>query len=84
MRRWNLSHYAINNCVIAALFAGCGGSQPPIGATPGSAGAPAHSIVHPTTGSSYRVIHRFVRPDRGLHPSASVIAVNGLAVRHDE
>ncbi|MGB6519276.1 MAG: choice-of-anchor tandem repeat GloVer-containing protein [Candidatus Cybelea sp.] len=77
MRRWNLSHYAINSCVIAALLAGCGGSQPPIGATPGSAGAPAHSIVHPSTGSSYRVIHRFVRPDRGLHPRASVIAVNG-------
>lgn len=32
MRRWNLRHYAISGCVTAALLAGCGGSQPPIGA----------------------------------------------------
>lgn len=31
MRRWNLSHYAISSCVTAALLAGCGGSQPPMG-----------------------------------------------------
>ena len=32
MRCANLSHYAISSCVTAALLAGCGGSQPPIGA----------------------------------------------------
>ena len=32
MRRWNLGHYAISSCVTGALLAGCGGSQPPIGA----------------------------------------------------
>ena len=32
MRRRNLSHHAISSCVTAALLAGCGGSQPPIGA----------------------------------------------------
>ncbi len=32
MRRWNLSHYAISSYVTAALLAGCGASQPPIGA----------------------------------------------------
>jgi hypothetical protein len=31
MKRWNLSHYAISSCIVAALLAGCGGSQPPIG-----------------------------------------------------
>ena len=33
MRRWNLRHYAISSYVTAALLAGCGGSQPPIGAS---------------------------------------------------
>jgi hypothetical protein len=32
VRRWNLSHYAMSSSVTAALLAGCGGSQPPIGA----------------------------------------------------
>jgi DNA-binding beta-propeller fold protein YncE len=32
MRRWNLSCGALSSCVTAALLAGCGGSQPPIGA----------------------------------------------------
>ena len=28
---FHISHYAISSCVAAALLAGCGGSQPPIG-----------------------------------------------------
>ncbi|MGB8907621.1 MAG: hypothetical protein WCC84_02605 [Candidatus Cybelea sp.] len=31
MKRWNLIHYAMSGCVTAALLAGCGGSQPPLG-----------------------------------------------------
>jgi uncharacterized repeat protein (TIGR03803 family) len=77
MKSISLCRYALSGGVSIALLAGCGGSQPPIGAAPGLAGAQAHSIVHPSTGSSYRVIHRFERPDRGLHPSASLITVNG-------
>ncbi|MGB8150123.1 MAG: hypothetical protein WCE97_02905 [Candidatus Cybelea sp.] len=40
--------YALTSCVAAALLAGCGGSQPPIGA-PGatSYGAPRHIAAHP-------------------------------------
>ncbi|MGA8097416.1 MAG: hypothetical protein WB810_02025 [Candidatus Cybelea sp.] len=33
MRRLNLRHYAMSSCATAALLAGCGGSQPPIGAS---------------------------------------------------
>lgn len=32
MGRWNLFHFAISSCISTALLAGCGGSQPPIGA----------------------------------------------------
>jgi uncharacterized repeat protein (TIGR03803 family) len=62
---------------VGALFAGCGGSQPPIGAPLTSTIGPARDIVHRTTGASYRVIHRFVRPNHGLHPRASVIGADG-------
>ncbi|MFZ0033129.1 MAG: hypothetical protein WBP75_05710 [Candidatus Cybelea sp.] len=50
MRRWNLSYHAISSWVTAALLAGCGVAQSPIGApgampqTPGS--APARSAAH--------------------------------------
>jgi hypothetical protein len=33
MRSLNFSRYALTSCVAAAMFAGCGGSQPPIGAS---------------------------------------------------
>jgi hypothetical protein len=48
MRPWDLSRYALTSCVAAALLAGCGGSQPPIGA-PGAmpqSSAVATSIGH--------------------------------------
>ena len=32
MRGWEISRYALCSCVAAAMLAGCGGSQPPIGA----------------------------------------------------
>ena len=32
MRTQTLSRYALYSCVATALLAGCGGSQPPIGA----------------------------------------------------
>ena len=48
MRRWNLSQYAISSCVTAALLAGCGGSQPPIGAPLGlRSGALPTERAHP-------------------------------------
>lgn len=45
MRRSGLGRYALCSCVAAALLAGCGGSQPPIGAP----GAMPQSRTHATT-----------------------------------
>ena len=33
MKSLDLSRYALCSCAVAALFAGCGGSQPPIAPT---------------------------------------------------
>ncbi len=68
-----LRRYAFSICA-AALLAGCGGSQPPIGA-PGAmpqANAEASS-------SSYEVLHRFagVRGNRAVVPLAGLISVSG-------
>lgn len=45
-----LNRYALCSCVAAAILAGCGGSQPPIGA-PGAmaAGTPGASMMQPAT-----------------------------------
>ncbi|MFZ0573904.1 MAG: hypothetical protein WA304_05925 [Candidatus Cybelea sp.] len=45
MRILDFSGCALKSCVAVALFAGCGGSQsqPPIGSTTASAGAPSYS-----------------------------------------
>jgi len=42
MKSFGLSRYALCSCVAVAMLAGCGGSQPPIGA-PGAPGAVAQS-----------------------------------------
>jgi uncharacterized repeat protein (TIGR03803 family) len=68
MRRWNLSHYAINSCVAAALLAGCGGS----GAMPQSSAFDAHGDR-----SNYKVVYRFgPRPD-GSNPKGRLLDVGG-------
>jgi serine/threonine-protein kinase len=54
MKSLDLGRYALSSCVAAAFLAGCGGSQPPIGA-PGAmaqsvtqhASAPAHDVAAP-------------------------------------
>ena len=55
MRRWNLSHYAISSCVTAALLAGCGGSQPPIGA-PGAMRQTRAIGTHAQRGGSWMLL----------------------------
>jgi uncharacterized repeat protein (TIGR03803 family) len=72
MRRWNLSHYAISSCVTAALLAGCGGSQPPIGAP----GARPQSLPIPAT-SSYKLLYRFHPRKDGKRPASGLLDVNG-------
>ena len=53
--------YALS-CVAAAMLAGCGGSQPPIGA-PGA--IPQSNAMAP---SSYRVLYSFGDPPDGNTP----------------
>ncbi len=69
-------------CVAAAMLAGCGGSQPPIGA-PGampraSAVTAVRAIHHATPASSYyQTLHSFGWDSDGYWPVASLINVNG-------
>ena len=52
MRRWNPTRGALSVCVAAALLAGCGGSQPPIGAPGTMPQTPAaQQAVPPAEGS---------------------------------
>ncbi|MGB6517412.1 MAG: choice-of-anchor tandem repeat GloVer-containing protein, partial [Candidatus Cybelea sp.] len=76
MRRWNFSHHAISSCVTAALLAGCGGSQPPIG-TPGA--LPQGSALAQRTGSAnYKVLYSFgKRSDDGNLPEATLVDLGG-------
>lgn len=64
MRISGFSHYTFSSCVAAALLAGCGGSQPPVGA-PGA-------MARTSTSYSYKVLLRFGssphRRSRGRHP----------------
>lgn len=67
---------------VAVLFAGCGGSQPPIVA-PGSimqasGSASSRTGLHRTTTSSYEVVYRFSRTRDGGRPEGSLLAVNGM------
>jgi hypothetical protein len=82
MKRLGLGHYALSSCAAAAMLAGCGGSQPPIG-TPGampqsSALASAHAMAsRARTSPAYTVVHYFNnRPTSGKHPETGLLAVN--------
>jgi uncharacterized repeat protein (TIGR03803 family) len=68
-----LKRYVFSICA-TALLAGCGGSQPPIGA-PGAM-PQSLSIAGPAS-SEYRVLHRFQRRNGGSDPFAPLADVNG-------
>jgi uncharacterized repeat protein (TIGR03803 family) len=70
MRTLALGRFALSTSVAAALLAGCGGSQPPIG-------APGAMPVSARDASSYRVAHRFGCSHGAAYPVASLLAVNG-------
>lgn len=81
MRPWDRRHYALSSCVAAALLAGCGGSQPLIGAPRAiprsSAITPAAKIVYNIRPSaSYKVLYEF-EPPNGERPQAGLISVKG-------
>ena len=71
MRRWDLMHYVFTISVAAASLAGCGGTQPPIGA-PGAMPQGRHA-----SGSSYKVVYNFTGGSDGAQPYAGLIDVNG-------
>jgi uncharacterized repeat protein (TIGR03803 family) len=70
---WNSTRLALRIAAVA-LIAGCGGSQPPIGA-PAAPGAVAK------TSQSYKVLLAFGsaprRLSRGMHPFAGLVDMNG-------
>jgi uncharacterized repeat protein (TIGR03803 family) len=68
MKSFSLGQYALSSGVAVAMLAGCGGSQPPIGA-PGAV---------PQTSSTYRVVYRFNRTQGGGNPEGSLINVGGM------
>jgi uncharacterized repeat protein (TIGR03803 family) len=80
MKSFDLGRYVLCACIVAALLAGCGGSQPPIGApvtmqagTIASARSAAHSLS-----VSYHQLFRFHQPViDGSHPNAGLLDVNG-------
>jgi uncharacterized repeat protein (TIGR03803 family) len=78
-----LSRFALTISAAAALLAGCGGPQPPIGA-PGAAlqappSAPAQVPLHHVLPSpSYQLLYRFPSyASGGFDPQAPLIDVNG-------
>jgi uncharacterized repeat protein (TIGR03803 family) len=88
MKSFSFGRRAFCACVVATLLAGCGGSQPPIGAP----GAMWQSIERAPTGTaarrvpslSYQVLHRFTlhgNPDSerggGAYPWAALLDVGG-------
>jgi hypothetical protein len=71
MRISSLSHCAFSSCAAVALLAGCGGSQPPIGAP---SVVPQSNAMAP---SPYRVLYSFGDPPDGNAPRADVIGKDG-------
>jgi uncharacterized repeat protein (TIGR03803 family) len=80
---FHIGHYALSGCVAAAMLAGCGGSQPPIGApgaTPHEQSVMRARAISRPIGialSSYRLIYSFGSGSDGNQPDSSLIDVNG-------
>jgi len=72
MRVSGFGRCALTSCVAVALLAGCGGSQPPIGA-PGA--MPRNRQV--ASSVPYQMLYRF-HPWEGTHPEAGLLDVNGM------
>lgn len=64
-------------CIIgaAALFAGCGGAQPPIGALPAQQ---VNASAYPLNNGGYKLLYSFKGGADGKNPSAGLIFVKGL------
>jgi uncharacterized repeat protein (TIGR03803 family) len=88
MKSFSFGRRAFCGCVVATLLAGCGGSQPPIGA-PGAMWqsierAPTRTAARRVPSLSYQVLHRFTlhgNPESerggGAYPWAALLDVGG-------
>ncbi|MGC1985542.1 MAG: hypothetical protein WA668_09155, partial [Candidatus Cybelea sp.] len=71
MKSFGLSRYALSGGVAVALLAGCGRSQPPIGA-PGA--MPLSAIAaHADRSAKYKVLYSFNGGTYGGEPQASLV-----------
>jgi uncharacterized repeat protein (TIGR03803 family) len=78
MKVSDFGRYALSGCVAAALLAGCGGSQPPIGAPPPAQAASSRSS-QPLSANGYQLLYTFRGNSYsqldGAFPHGSLIAV---------
>ena len=75
MRSRDLSRFALSICALVVMLAGCGGSQPPIGASGELPQAPV--LATRPHGTNYKVAYSFGAQPDGIHPDASLIDIGG-------
>jgi len=76
MGTFALSRYAFTISVAAALLAGCGGSQPPIGAS--NAMPQRRATALPTSSKNYQIIYAFGTSPDGAQPAGGLFEVGGM------
>ncbi len=64
------SRFALSVCAAAVMLAGCGGSQPPIGAT--------GALPQSHASSGYDTLYSFGASYDGQQPKAGLIDLNGV------
>jgi uncharacterized repeat protein (TIGR03803 family) len=74
MKSLDFSRYALSVCVATAMLAGCGGSQPPIGA-PFSLSAAQLGAERKSTSGTYSVLYNFKGVSDGAFPRAGLLNV---------
>ena len=74
MRIWSFRHAALGVCA-ATMLSGCGGSQPPIGAS--DAPVQSRAIAASPNNKNYKVLYSFGKVPDANNPRASLIDVNG-------
>jgi uncharacterized repeat protein (TIGR03803 family) len=70
-----LSRYALSSCAAAAILAGCGESQPPIGAR--GAMPQVSAIAALTNSKNYKVLYSFGASPDGNYPHSDLIGAGG-------
>lgn len=76
MRTLVSKRYALGICIIAAILAGCGGSQSPIGApgaTPKATPVRVLAAPPPPARNAFLVIHKFTGSPDGAEPQTGIV-----------